>query len=168
MVLDSVDHSTLPSSEKSAIRRFYEKIAPRAQAAVYSAGHKVGLSTHTITRGAGVLRSMSETAIVAGGLGVLDAKVGLDVNVPIGGGFKVPVDGLASLMAFGASLHPAVASVAEDLDRVGIITGASWAQRTAKEWASGASSAPAATSTAPAASTASGEDQVLSWARQQG
>jgi len=161
-VLDSVHRSNLPHSEKSAIRRFYEKLAPRASGAMSSIGHKLGMSRHVVVSGTHVLRAGGEAALVGAALGVLDAKVGLDVNVPIGAGYKAPIDGLGGLVAFGASMVPALETVSEDLNRVGVIGVASYAQRQAKQWASNAASTPV-----PGVSGEFGDDPVLAWAAKQ-
>lgn len=176
LVLRSVDSSSLPHSEKTAIRRFYEKIAPRAHSMAATVQSKLGISSHTAVKGTEALRSLSEGLAVGAGLGLLDAKVGLDVKVPFvgDGSYTLPADAVLSGAAYIASLVGSLSPVADDLQRVGLVGAASWAQRSAKSWAGATATAPAAstTSTTPASGTTPaagefGQDDVLAWARQQ-
>ena len=176
-VLDSVRDSGLPHSEKTAIRRFYDRLAPighrassmaasvgsSASSMAASVGSKLGLGHHTVVSGTRVLRAGGEALIVGGAIGALDAQLGgLDVNVPVGGGFSVPVDGAAGVLAYGASMVQALDGVSEDLERVGTIGVASWAARQAKTWVAAKKSAPASSTNGEF-----GEDAVLKWAASQ-
>ena len=177
-VLDSVRSSNLPHSEKTAIRRFYEKLAPRAHSSVGSAmssvqstvtslGQKVGLSHHVAVKGTHALRAGGEALILGGALGALDAKLGtpgksgLDVNVPVGAGYSVPIDGVLGVVGMVASAVPALDIISDDARTAGIIGIASWSQRQAKEWVN-------KTPTSPSVQGEYGEDPVLAWASKQG
>jgi hypothetical protein len=171
-VMHSVHRSNLPSSEKSAIQRFYDKLSGRGSALATSIGSKVGMAKHSVTEGMQSLRSGGEAVIVGGALGALDAqlsksdpsKSGLDYPVSIGSGYNVPLDGGVGVLAFLASMAPQLAKFSGDLQTVGIVGVASWAQRQTKQWVAGASAAPSAPTSAPAGVHG---DPILDWAANQ-
>jgi len=171
-VIDSVQRSNLPASEKSAIARFYDRLT-RARGASSMARSAFGGLGQTATKGVTALRYGGEGLVVGGLLGALDGtlskdptKSGLDVHVPIGAsGIDVPVDAIVGATALGASMLGAVDSVSGDLHTVGAVAIASWSQRMTRDWVRGRQS----TATGAAGSTAAivSGDPVLDWAARQ-
>jgi hypothetical protein len=176
---DAVDRSSLPHSEKTAIRRFYEKMgghvsrashqishgASQASSMLNKAGAAIGLGPSTVVKATHVLRAGGEAIVVGAALGAIDQKNGgLDVTVPIGSGYKLPVDAVTGGVAFLASMVGALEPVSEDLNRIGVIGTASFAARKTKEWMSGA----AAGGGSNVGGEFAGEDEVLAWAAKQG
>ncbi len=173
----SVDHYNLPSHEKSAIQRFYDRISGKASHAYAAVGSKLGMARHSVTEGAQSIRKGGEALVVGGLLGAVDAqlgksdptKSGLDLNVPVGAGYNLPIDGAVGVAGFVASMVPAMGKVAEDLQTVGIVGVASWSQRQVKAWVQGKNAAGAlpASAAAPGAHGEFGGDPVLEWAARQ-
>lgn len=174
-VLDHVSSSNLPRHEKTAIRRFYERLAPRAGGLVSSTAAKLGLGPHTVVTAVEVVRATGEALLIGGAFGALDSqlgnapgKSGLDVNVPVGTGYNVPIDAAVGIAGMGLSMINGLDKVSEDMNRVGVIGLASWAQRQAKSWMQTRSSASTVPAALPATAVAHGEfaeDPILSWAQ---
>ena len=166
---DAVSRSNLPASEKTHIRRYWESIAPRASALAARVQRGLGISGHVARTGTQALRAGGEAVLLGGALGVVDAKLagGLDYTATLGSNsVTVPIDLVAGIAGFGASMVPSLAVVSEDLNRLGVVGTASYAQRQAKAWAQGAPGS--GSGGAAPASTAHGEDAVLAWAAEQG
>jgi hypothetical protein len=172
LVLDSVRRSHAPSSEKSAIQRFYDNLTHRGSGLATSVGQKLGMARHSISAGTQAIRKGGEAVLVGGLLGAVDAqlskddpsKSGLDYPVNIGGGYNVPIDGALGGLAMLASLAPQLAKGEEDLQTVGVVGLASWAQRQAKGWVQ---AKQGAAPSAPAAGAGVHGDPVLDWAASQ-
>src|SRR5277367_2983974 len=172
----SVEHYNLPSHEKSAIQRFYDRISGKASHAYSAVGSKLEMARHSVTEGAQSIRKGGEAFVVGGLLGAVDAQLGkgsatsgLDVNVAVGAGYNLPIDGAVGVAGFVASMVPAMGKVAEDLQTVGIVGVASWSQRQVKGWVQQKQTA-APLPAAGAAAGAHGEfggDPVLDWAARQ-
>lgn len=172
-VMDSVRRSNLPDREKSSIQRFYDNLTRRASGISTTVGEKLGMARHSISAGSQAVRRGGEAILVGGGLGALDAqlskgdptKSGLDVNVAVGSGYNLPIDAAVGVAGFLASMAPSLAKAEDDLQTVGVIGVASWAQRMTKGWVAGRQAAGGGgSSPAPAGM---GADPILDWASQQ-
>lgn len=96
LVFDSVAQSNIPAHEKSAIKRWYERLTGKSVTALGHAKAHVVQSGH-------VLRQYGESLVVGGLLGALHAELpnGLDIEV---GGKKAPIDGMLAAAGAVASI----------------------------------------------------------------
>jgi hypothetical protein len=113
LVFNSIAQSNLPVSQKSFLMRAYEEasgssISPRT----LEAAKLHGMSALEAVRAGG------EAFVVGASVGILDAILpgGLDVKA---GGFKVPMDGVAAVLAYAGSVGSAAHAGSTDAKNIG-------------------------------------------------
>jgi hypothetical protein len=109
MMLSHIEHSNIPHTEKSAIRRWYDK--------VHSGGHLARAKKH-VAAGGNTIRQGGEALMVGGILGAVSAKLpnGLDANVR---GKSVPIDAIVAVAGLGLGVVAAHEEFGQDLTNAG-------------------------------------------------
>ena len=166
-VLDSVRHSTLPHSEKTAIRRYYVKLSPRISGLAARAESAMGMSRPMISKAGSAVRSLADGAVTGAVLGAVKGQVGsLDINVPIGQGYTVPADVIAAGGLAALSVVGKFDIVSSDLRTGAAVCAASYTARQTEQWVANRKNGAADAGVHGEPDV--GEDAIVEWARQQG
>lgn len=156
MSITKLESSNLPASQKSAIRRMYEKIGGS------SAMGRV--RSHAMATGHAV-RQGGESLVVGGILGYAhqELKGGLDIDIQ--GKVKVPLDGVVAVAGLGASVFMAGEEIAPDLRNAGAAAAAILAFRKTSEFVAKKKGQPARIAGEFEFGHESGEDPIIEYAR---
>lgn len=128
VVYDSVMKSNIPNGEKSLIGKWFEKMTSIVPNSDDSDRRGGGLSKEHVITAVQALRSSVEGNAVSFGLGVLDAKVGLDVG-------KIPLDAAGGVGLTALSIMFAKHEISRDLLNMGNAAGNCFSFRKGHAWA---------------------------------
>jgi hypothetical protein len=109
IVYDSIRKSNMPLEQKSVVRQWFDNMS---NIVTSDDRPKRGIGKEHVISAVQAIRQSAESNLVAGGLGVFHAEVGLDVG-------KVPVDFTGGMLATGASIAFARHEISRDLLNMG-------------------------------------------------
>lgn len=126
VVYDSVMKSNIPSQEKSAIGKWFERVTNIVPSR--DDEKRSGLSKDHVVSAVQAFRQSLESNAVSFGLGALHAEVGLDVA-------KVPVDAVAGTLLTIGSVAMAKSEISRDLLNMGVAAQNCFTFRKGHAWA---------------------------------
>jgi hypothetical protein len=162
LVFSSIASSDLPTAQKSAFKKWYERIGGSGRAIVRAKAH--------VVEGGHAIRQTGESAVVGATLGAIAANRGpqaLDYMVK---GQSIPVDAVGGVLAMGAAVvfAPSEPSVAVTLRNAGAAAIAIAAYRKTDEFVTlkmAGKARAAAGATKPGAVAHGEEDPIVALAR---
>lgn len=126
VVYDSVMKSNIPNQEKSAIGKWFERMANIVPAR--DEEKSTGVTKEHVVSAVQAFRQSLESNVVSFGLGAFHAEVGLDVA-------KVPVDMVAGTILTIGSVAMAKSEISRDLLNMGVASQNCYTFRKGHAWA---------------------------------
>lgn len=125
-LMQSVESSNLAPSEKSQMRKWYDRMQN---------GGYVARAKHHATEGAQAVRAGGEALLIGGMLGLADAELKNGLDVPVGANHQIPLDGLIGVAGLVASVLPGPGEfVGRDLQNAGTVGLGIFSYRKTKEF----------------------------------